>query len=35
MSLDEIPFQYRNNEESRKKIEDGEIPDPWTFETDY
>ena len=35
MLLSEIPLQYRNNEESRKKIESGEIPDPWDFETVY
>ena len=35
MSLGEIPLQYRNNEESRKKIECGEISDPWDFETIY
>jgi hypothetical protein len=35
MSLDEIPLQYRNNEESRKKIENGEISDPWDFETSH
>lgn len=35
MSLDEIPLQYRNDEESRKKIENGEIPYPWNFETTY
>lgn len=34
MSLEDIPIQYRNDEVSRKMIENGELDDPWKFEND-
>jgi hypothetical protein len=35
MSLEDIPIQYRNDEVSRRMIENGELENPWNFETDY